>query len=162
MTGRLLELPGKRAHTSEALQCARTASMHEGAGRTAGRKQEPLRGKTAYEIDQLQPAFPVDHFGLRDLGLNVANLERDAREPALCAAASAVRGSRAPMRLNRIVKASDALRSRVAARAKRWGTEMCNVRGTGGTDSREFEPADRFARLQHVRGEASRIPTATV
>jgi hypothetical protein len=78
VTGRLLELPGKRAHTSEALQCARTASMHEGAGRTAGRKQEPLRGKTAYEIDQLQPAFPLDHFRLRDLGLNVANLAWDA------------------------------------------------------------------------------------
>ena len=158
MSGLLFELPAS-ARTSVALVCARMASMHEG---TAGRNQNRSVGRTAYEVDQLRPAVALDHFGLRDLGLKVANLEWDAREPALCAASSAVRGSRAPMRLNRIVKASDALRSRVAARAKRWGTEMCNVRGTGGTDSREFEPADRFARLQHVRGEAHGIPTATV
>ncbi len=85
------------------------ASMHEGAGRTVGRTQNRSVGKTAYEIDQLQPAFPLDYFGLRDLGLKIANLEWDAREPALCAASSAVRGSLAPLRLNRIAKAGNAL-----------------------------------------------------
>ena len=91
----------------------------------------PWGRRAAYEIDQLQPAVALDHFGLRDLGLKVANLEWDAREPALCAASSAVRGSRAPLRLNRIVKASDALRSRVA---ERCGTEMCSVRMWNGRD----------------------------
>ena len=141
MSGLLLELPAS-ARTSAARVCARMASMHEGAGRAAGRNQKPLRsvGQTAYEIDQLRPAVALDHFGLRDLGLNVANLERDAREPALCAAASAVRGSRAPLRSNRIAKASDALRSCVAARAERWGTEsaLCEERArlTHGNSSR--------------------------
>ena len=76
------------------------------------------------------------------------------------APASAVRGRRAPLRLNRNVKASNALRHawpRVPNDGER--NLHCARNGRG---SREFEPADQFAGLKHVRGKARRIPTATV